>query len=79
MGTIAGIAAIASFIAAAVMLMLGGLGLVHARRTSPETDILAGRTGSGTTAATPRNGRTNGNGRRSIRDGLTTTTSGADA
>ena len=43
MGTIAGIAAIASFIAAAVMLILGGLGLMHARRTSPGTDLLNGR------------------------------------
>jgi hypothetical protein len=42
MGMIAGIAAIAAFIAAAVMLVLGGLGLMHARRTSPETDILTG-------------------------------------
>ena len=44
MGTIAGIAAIAAFIAAAVMLILGGLGLMHARRTSPDTEILSGRT-----------------------------------
>jgi hypothetical protein len=43
MGTIAGIAAIAAFIAAAVMLLLSGLGLVHARRTAPGTDILPGR------------------------------------
>jgi hypothetical protein len=42
MGTIAGIAAIASFIAAAVMFVLGGLGLMHARRTSPETSLLNG-------------------------------------
>jgi hypothetical protein len=42
MGVIAGIAAIAAFIAAAVMLVLGGLGLIHARRTSPGTDILTG-------------------------------------
>jgi hypothetical protein len=42
MGMIAGIAAIAAFIAAAVMLILGGLGLVHARRTSPATEILSG-------------------------------------
>ena len=39
MGTIAGIAA---FIAAAVMLILGGLGLMHARRVSPEAEILSG-------------------------------------
>jgi hypothetical protein len=43
MGTIAGIAAIAAFIAAAVMLILSGLGLLHARRVSPAADILAGR------------------------------------
>ena len=43
MGMIAGIAAIGAFIAAAVMLILGGLGLVHARRTSPDTDILGDR------------------------------------
>ena len=42
MGMIAGIAAIAAFIAAAVMLILGGLGLMHARRVSPDTAILAG-------------------------------------
>jgi hypothetical protein len=43
MGMIAGIAAIAAFIAAAVMLILGGLGLMHARRVSPAADILAPR------------------------------------
>lgn len=43
MGMIAGIAAIAAFIAAAVMLVLGGLGLMHARRTSPDTEVLGGR------------------------------------
>ena len=42
MGVIAGIAAIGAFIAAAVMLLLGGLGLMHARRTGPDTDILSG-------------------------------------
>ena len=42
MGTIAGIAAIAAYIAGAVMLILAGLGLMHARRTSPATDILTG-------------------------------------
>ena len=43
MATIAGIAAIAAFIAAAVMLILAGLGLAHARRTSADTEILPGR------------------------------------
>ena len=42
MGMIAGIAAIAAFIAAGVMLILGGLGLLHARRTPPTTEILSG-------------------------------------
>ncbi len=42
MGTIAGIAAIAAFIAGAVMLVLSGLGLMHARRVSPAAEILAG-------------------------------------
>src|SRR5580704_1003256 len=49
MGTIAGIAAIGAFIAAAVMLVLSGLGLVHARRVAPEAEILNGQ---------PANGRT---------------------
>ena len=57
MGTIAGIAAIAAFIAAAVMLVLGGLGLVLARRTSPATEILAGQPASGPSDAAPHNGR----------------------
>ena len=49
MGMIAGIAAIAAFIAGAVMLILSGLGLMHARRVSPAADILGGH---------PANGRT---------------------
>lgn len=54
MGTIAGIAAIAAFIAAAVMLVLGGLGLMHARRTGPDTEVLTRHPGRGTSpAATP--------------------------
>jgi hypothetical protein len=46
MATIAGIAAIAAFIAAAVMLILGGLGLMHSRRVSPAANILARRPAS---------------------------------
>jgi hypothetical protein len=42
MGMIAGIAAIAAFIAAAVMLLLSGLGLMHARRVSPTAELLGG-------------------------------------
>ena len=42
MGTIAGLAAIAAFIAAAVMLLLGGLGLWHGRRVPDSTEIFAG-------------------------------------
>jgi hypothetical protein len=49
MGMIAGIAAIAAFIAGAVMLVLSGLGLMHARRVSPAAEILSGH---------PVNGRT---------------------
>jgi len=49
MGTIAGIAA---FIAAAVMLILGGLGLMHARRVSPEAEILSGHRAHARTPAT---------------------------
>jgi len=43
MGVIAGFAAVAAFVAALVMLVLGGLGLVHARRVSPEAEVLGGR------------------------------------
>src|SRR3954451_21156856 len=39
MGTIAGIAAIAAFIAAAVMLVLSALGFVHSRRTPATEEI----------------------------------------
>jgi hypothetical protein len=49
MGMIAGIAAIAAFIAGAVMLVLSGLGLMHTRRVSPAAEILSGH---------PANGRT---------------------
>src|SRR5271166_2247686 len=52
MGTIDGIAAIGAFIAAAVMLILSGLGLLHARRVSPEAEILAGHPAHARTPAT---------------------------
>jgi hypothetical protein len=57
MGVIAGIAAIAAFIAAAVMLVLSGLGLLHARRVSPATEILSGHpahTRTPVTASSPQ-------------------------
>jgi hypothetical protein len=44
MGTIAGIAALCAFIAAAVMLALGALGLVHSRRISDEVEVFRGHT-----------------------------------
>jgi hypothetical protein len=44
LATMGTIAAIAAFIAAAVMLILSGLGLMHSRRTSPDTNILSRRT-----------------------------------
>jgi hypothetical protein len=52
MGMIAGIAAIGAFIAAALMLVLSGLGLMHARRVSPATEILSGHPGSERTPVT---------------------------
>ena len=71
MGMIAGIAAIAAYIAGAVMLVLSGLGLVHARRTSPASDMLTGH------PAAAGNGHTNGAGRSSS-DHLAATTPGTD-
>jgi len=40
MGNIAGIAAIASFAGAGMMLVMSGLGAWHLRRTSPEDEVL---------------------------------------
>ena len=40
MGTIAGIAAWSAFGAGALLLVLAGLGLIHARRTPPSEDLL---------------------------------------
>jgi hypothetical protein len=45
MGTIAGIAAIASFVGAAILLLLAGLGLWHARRAEESASVpVVGRT-----------------------------------
>ena len=41
MGTIAGIAAIVSFVGAGLMLLLSLLGYAHLRRVSPEEEVLA--------------------------------------
>ena len=48
MGNIAGIAAIASFAGAGLMLVLSGLGFWHLRRTSPEEEVLPAITGHAT-------------------------------
>jgi hypothetical protein len=42
MGTIAGIAAVVSFIGAGVMLILAGLGLWHSRRTTETEEVFGG-------------------------------------
>ena len=64
MGMIAGIAAIAAFIAGAVMLLLGALGLMHARRASSATDIVGGQpdhaSGPHTAPLQPTNSSGNG-------------------
>jgi hypothetical protein len=79
MATIAGIAAIAAFIAAAVMLLLGGLGLAHSRRVSPAADILGTRPArardlaAGPLPASPASGHQAGH------DGLVTTVPGSQA
>ena len=55
-GTMGMIAGIAAFIAAAVMLLLSGLGLMHARRVSSAAEILGGHPANGRTpvpASTP--------------------------
>jgi hypothetical protein len=44
MGSIAGFAAIAAFIAAGVMLVLSGLGLYHSRKVAPTTEVFAAST-----------------------------------
>ncbi len=72
MGVIAGIAAIAAFIAGAIMLLLSGLGLMHARRVSPATEILSGH---------PAHARTKGTASAPLDtdDGLVAATPGSSA
>ena len=45
MATLAGIAAIVTFVGAGVMLLLSLLGLLHSRKTSVTQEVLAGRVG----------------------------------
>jgi hypothetical protein len=40
-GRIAGIASIASFVGAAIMLVLAGLGIAHTRRTDPSSELMS--------------------------------------
>ena len=79
MGMIAGIAAIAAFVAAFVMLILGGLGLVHARRTSPATDILAGHPAHAPDPGTPPRQDTHSSDQQPSNDGLAGTAPGRSA
>ena len=69
MATIAGIAAIAAFIAAAFMLILGGLGLAHSRRVSPAADILSGHPARTPPAPAPHRRRPPGPASRARREG----------
>jgi len=78
MGTIAGIAAIAAFIAAAVMLLLSGLGLMHSRRVSPATEILSAHGAHARTpgtASSPQSGHPSD--QLSAGDGLVATAPGS--
>ena len=77
MGTIAGIAAIAAFIAAAVMLLLSGLGLMHSRRVSPATEVLSGHPAHARTpgTASPQSGHPSD--QLSAGDGLVATAPGS--
>lgn len=45
MGTIAGYAAIASFVGAGLLLLLGAVGLVHAKRVREESAVAVAKTG----------------------------------
>jgi hypothetical protein len=52
MATIAGIAAIAAFVGALVMLLLAGLGFVHSRRVDSDQTVFAGSHETGRPAVT---------------------------
>jgi hypothetical protein len=79
MGMIAGIAAIGAFIAALVMLILGCLGLAHARRVSPAADILSGHPAHAVDpAATPLQDNPASGQRPSDEDLFTTASSSAN-
>jgi hypothetical protein len=73
MGMIAGIAAIAAFIAAAVMLLLGGLGLMHSRRVTPDAEILTRRPAHAPDPGIAPARAVHSNGQHSSDDGLVTT------
>jgi hypothetical protein len=73
MGMIAGIAAIAAFIAAAVMLVLGGLGLMHSRRVSPDAEVLTRRPARAPDPVTAPVHAVRSNGQQPGDDGLVTT------
>jgi hypothetical protein len=75
MGMIAGIAAIAAFIAAAVMLVLGGLGLMHSRRVSPDAEVLTRRPTRAPDPVTAPVHAVHSNGQQPSDDGLVTTQS----
>ena len=72
MGMIAGIAAIAAFIAAAVMLILGGLGLMHSRRVSPDAEVLTRHPARTPDPVTAPVHAVHSNGRQPGDDGLVT-------
>ena len=54
MGAIAGIAAMAAFIGAGVMLLMCGLGFWHQRRTPPDAELLGGPSSRSVASVVPR-------------------------
>jgi hypothetical protein len=77
MGMIAGIAAIAAFIAAAVMLVLGALGLAHSRRVSPDAEILTRGPAHAPDQGTTPSHTVHSNGQQPSDDGLVATPPGS--